>query len=216
MLIEIWSDVICPWCYTGKTRFEAALERVKADLPSLPVEVVYRPYQLDPSAEVGEARPVSEGYAKKFGGPERAEQIIGHVTRVAAGDGITFRMDRALRANTFDAHRLLEWALSAHGSQAQATLNLRLMRAYFEEGKNIGDRDTLVSLTEDAGFDSAEAREVLTTEAFADEVKAGIMRAKDFDIHAVPTFVVNGAWQIPGAQEVEVFETALRRMAERD
>lgn len=216
MLIEIWSDVICPWCYIGKTRFEAALERVKADLPSLPVEVVYRPYQLDPSASPSEARPVSEGYAKKFGGPERAEQIIGHVTRVAAADGITFQMDRALRANTFDAHRLLEWALSAHGSQAQATLNLGFMRAYFEDGKNIGDPDTLVALAEESGLDPDQAREILTTDAFADAVRAGIARAKDFDIHAVPTFVVNGAWQIPGAQEIEVFETALRRMAERD
>src|SRR6187431_3514883 len=104
MQVEIWSDVVCPWCYIGKRRFERAVAEVADDIE---VRAVYRPYQLDPSAPRGASVPVVEAYARKFGGPERAEQILDHVTRIAADDGIEFRMDRALRANTLLAHRLL-------------------------------------------------------------------------------------------------------------
>ena len=119
VLVEIWSDVVCPWCYIGKRKFETALADFagRAD-----VEVVYRAYQLDPTAPPGDARPVPEVYAKKFGGPERAAEMIDRVTSIAAEVGLDFRMDRALRANTLDAHRLL-W--STAGTPHQAALKER-------------------------------------------------------------------------------------------
>ena len=215
MLIEIWSDVICPWCYIGKTRFEKALAKTLSDHPSLPVEVVFRPYQLDPTAPHDHSEPVIETYAKKFGGDERARQIMGHVSKVAAVDGLDFRMDIAKRANTVTAHRLLEWALTEHGTAAQSALYLELMRAYFEQGLEIGNPETLLMIVVRAGLDASSAQTVMENNLYADEVAAGIAKATDLDIHAVPTFVIDGQWVIPGAQDVEVFESVLRRYAER-
>lgn len=215
MLVEIWSDIVCPWCYIGKHRFEQALEVIRTDFPSLPVKVVFRPYQLDPSAPRGTAEPVAEAYARKFGGPERARQIMDHVSKVAADDGLNFRMDQAIRANTLDAHRLLEWVAHEHGVEAQATLNLRLMRAYFEEGRDLGDHATLSALASESGLDSVRAEQVLAGDEYATQVEASLKAARDNEIHAVPTFVIDGKWQIPGAQEVEVFLNVLRRFAEK-
>ena len=215
MLIEIWSDVICPWCYIGKTRFDLALENVRRDIPSLPVEVAFRPYQLDPTAPIDRTEPLIETYAKKFGGADRATQIMGHVSKVAASDGLEFDMDIALRANTLSAHRLLEWALETAGQKAQADLYHLFMSAYFELGKNIGDHDTLVELCASANLDPDAARDVLSSDHYRIEVQRGIERASSLDIHAVPTFVIDGQWVIPGAQDVEVFESVLRRYAER-
>ena len=107
MQVEIWSDVVCPWCYIGKRRFETALARVSERRDTSAIEVVFRPYQLDPTAQVGRSQPVAVAYAKKFGSTERAQEIFDHVTEVAAGDGLEFHMDLALRANTLLAHRLL-------------------------------------------------------------------------------------------------------------
>ena len=208
--------MICPWCYIGKTRFEKALANTRSDYPSLPVEVVFRPYQLDPTAPHDQSEPVVDTYAKKFGGNERAKQIMGHVSKVAAGDGLEFRMDIARRANTITAHRLLEWALQEHGPQAQSDLYLELMRAYFEQGMEIGDSETLLQIAERAGLDTTAAAKVIESGAYSDEVAAGIARATDLDIYAVPTFVIDGQWVIPGAQDVEVFESVLRRYAERN
>ncbi|MCX7274371.1 MAG: DsbA family oxidoreductase [Burkholderiales bacterium] len=126
--VEIWSDVVCPWCYIGKRRFERAVAEVAGEIE---VRAVYRPYQLDPTASPGKATPVIDAYAKKFGGPEQAAKIIEHVSGIAAAEGIEFRMYRALRANTVLAHRLL-WVAEATGEQH--ALKERLLRAYFEEG----------------------------------------------------------------------------------
>lgn len=104
MRVEIWSDVVCPWCYIGKRKFEAALASYQGDET---FEIVWRPFQLDPTAPKGTAQPVKQVYEKKFGGPERAASIIEHVSSVAAGVGLDFDMDRAVRANTMDAHRLI-------------------------------------------------------------------------------------------------------------
>jgi len=107
--VEIFSDLVCPWCFIGKRRFERAVESLRADGLAHDLEVVVRPYQLDPTAPTNETTPVAIAYAKKFGGPEKADAILRHVTEVAAADGITFNMDVALRANTLAAHRLLAY-----------------------------------------------------------------------------------------------------------
>ncbi len=209
MRVEIWSDVVCPWCYIGKRKFEAALEQYEGRDD---VEVVWRPYQLDPTAPPGSATPVAEAYAKKFGGPERAAAIIDNVTNVAAQVGLGFRMDRAVRANTLAAHRLLGLAEAESGLATQSALKERLLQAYFVDGQNVGDTDTLVELAEAAGMNGERARALLESDEGVAETRAEIAQANELDITAVPTFVFAGRWAIPGAQEPELFLRAFQRV----
>lgn len=214
--VEIWSDVVCPWCYIGKRRFENAVARLQAEGDDVEVRAVYRPYQLDPTASPGKATPVIESYAKKFGGPERAEQIIGHVTAIAASEGIEFHMERALRANTLLAHRLL-WLTETTGQQHD--LKDRLLRAYFEDGLDIGDPDVLADCAAEIGMDRDRTRAFLDGDEGVAEVQQWLRSAAEYEITAVPTFVFAGpegqAWLVPGAQETDTFVTVLRRLADR-
>ncbi len=207
--VEIYSDVVCPWCYIGKRRFEAAVEQVADEVD---VAITYRPYQLDPSALPGKSAPVIEAYAKKFGGPERAAEIIAHVTSVAAADGIEFRMDRALRANTLLAHRALHLA-GEHGVQTQ--LKERLLRAYFTDGQDIGDLDVVAECAAEVGLDATATRAYLGGDGGLSEVREQLVEAAAHGISAVPTFVFGGAWSVPGAQDVDVFVQVLRKLAQR-
>lgn len=217
MLVEVWSDVVCPWCYIGKRRFEEAARRLAAD-PSFDeeIEVVYRPYQLDPNAPPGTSMPVPEVYARKFGGPDAAAQILGHVTNVAAEEGLEFRLERAQRANTRDAHRLLWWAHETRPSGAQDALKERLLRAYFTDGDNIGDPDVLVRCAADAGLDAEAARAALEDGTGTEELGESLAFAADHDITAVPTYVIDGRWTIPGAQDPDTFVQVMTRLAARD
>jgi predicted DsbA family dithiol-disulfide isomerase len=209
MRVEIWSDVICPWCYIGKRRFEAALAQWDgAD----DVEVVFRPYQLDPRAAPGVTTPVREAYARKFGGYERADEIIRHLTDVAAADGLEFHMDRAQRANTLLAHRLLWLAEETCGPAVQVQLKERLLQAYFVDGDNVGDPETLARLALDAGLPADRVHAVLDGDLGRDEVAAELQQAYDLGITAVPTFVFDGRWTVPGAQDPEVFVNVLGRV----
>ena len=207
--VEIYSDVVCPWCYIGKRRFEAAMQQVADEID---VNVVYRPYQLDPTALPGKSAPVIEAYAKKFGGPQRAEEIIAHVSSVAAADGIEFRMDRALRSNTLLAHRLLELA---HTQGPQVQLKERLLQAYFTDGLDIGDAGVLARCAGEVGMDEASCRSYLDGDGGLAQVRERLVEAAAHGISAVPTFVFEGAWSVPGAQDVDVFVQVLRRMAAR-
>ena len=207
--VEIWSDVVCPWCYIGKRRLEQAAERL-ADRVEL--QVVFRPYQLDPGAPVGRPSPVAEAYAKKFGGPDRAAQILSHVTRTAAQDGLEFRMDLALRANTRLAHRLL-WLAEATGHQY--ALKERLLRAYFTEGLDVGDIDVLARLAADVGLPADRVRDYLTSDDGEEQVGQWVWQASELGITAVPTFVFDGRWVVPGAQDVDTFVAVIERMLDR-
>lgn len=211
MRVEIWSDVVCPWCYIGKRRFDEALARLREQGHGDDIEVVYRAYQLDPSAPPGGSMPAREAYARKFGGEERADQIIGHVTRIAAASGIEFRMDRAIRASTMLAHRALHRVLTTRGSADQAALKEELLRAYFTDGRNVGDIDVVVACAERAGLDAGDLREWLDTDGGVAEVVADIEAAQMRDITGVPAFVIDDRFLIPGAQEVDVFEQLLMR-----
>jgi len=211
MRVEIWSDVVCPWCYIGKRRFDEALSRLREQGHGDDIEVVYRAYQLDPSAPPGGSMPAREAYARKFGGEERADQIIGHVTRIAADSSIEFRMDRAIRANTMLAHRALHRVLTTRGSADQAALKEELLRAYFTDGRNVGDIDVVVACAERAGLDAGDLREWLDTDGGVAEVLADIEAAQMRDITGVPAFVIDDRFLIPGAQEVDVFEQLLMR-----
>ncbi|NDC44727.1 MAG: DsbA family oxidoreductase [Actinobacteria bacterium] len=176
------------------------------------LEVVVRPFQLDPTAPLIESTPVALAYAKKFGGPEKAEAILRHVTDVAAADGITFNMDIALRANTLAAHRLLAYVESHHGAQAQMDVNEAIMNAYFRDGRDIADFRVLADCATAAGCEPQDVIEMLESDAYRDEIAEWLAVAAENGITAVPTFIIDDRWSIPGAQDSEMFERVLRRM----
>ncbi len=210
--VEIYSDVVCPWCYIGKRRFERGLA-VVADEVDVDFEVSFHPFQLDPRATPGDSQPVFDAYARKFGGPEQAARIIEHVTATAAEDGLEFHLDRALRANTLLAHRLLWRAGRPDAPVPQATVKERLLRAYFTEGLDIGDPDVLAGLAADVGFDRDEITAFLASDQGTAEVHDELVAAHEHGITAVPTYVLNGRWAVPGAQDPETFAQVLRKMA---
>ena len=211
--IEVYSDVVCPWCYIGKRRLDRALATL-ADDPEFPaVDTVLRPFQLDPHAPRGRAEPVGDVYSRKFGGAERANEVIARVSAVGRSEGIDFRFDRAVRPNTADAHRLLWWALQSAGATVQGDLNQLLMAAYFTDGEDVGDHDVLVDRATRCGLDADAVRQALHDEEGVEALAVALQRAADLGITAVPTFVVNSRWSIPGAQDPEYFVRALRRVA---
>ena len=208
LTVEIWSDVVCPWCYIGKRRFETALDRLRDRHPGIEVDVRYRSFMLDPTAPVGESRLVREVYERKFGGPAAAEQIIGRVTAEAAGEGLEFRMDIAKRSNTFAAHRLL---VLGERLGCQDQLKERLLAAYFTEGRSVGETDTLVQLAADVGIDEAEARAWLDDDRGRTEVEEHLEYAEANFLTGVPTFVFDRAAAVQGAQDPETFVITMER-----
>jgi predicted DsbA family dithiol-disulfide isomerase len=209
VLVEIVSDVVCPWCFIGKRRFEAAL----ADFPGRDdVTVVWRPYQLDPEAPP-EPSPVLDVYARKFGSPAEAERIVRHVGEIAATVGLDYRLGDAQRANTLDAHRLLDWAEVTAGAAYQDALAERLFRAYFTEGLHLGDAEVLARCADDVGLDGAGAFAHLASGLGTRSVQARIERAQRLGITAVPTFVFQGQFAVSGAHEPATLRMALDRAA---
>lgn len=212
MRIEIFSDVICPWCFIGKRRFETAISRLRDRGIDIEVEYSFKPFQLDPTAPADGLTPVVEAYAKKFGGHERATEILQHVTSVAAVDNIEFNMDIALRANTFDAHRLLAYVLDKYGQATQISLKEVLMDAYFTNGLNIADINVLAQCASSVGINEDESMRFLRSDDLSADVRTEIASAADLGVTAVPTFVINGQWSVPGAQDIDMFERILERM----
>ncbi len=211
MIVEVWSDVVCPWCYIGKRRFESALadyERETGDK----VDVRYRPFMLDPTAPA-DAKPVREVYEKKFGGPDAATRILDKVTTEAAGEGLAFRMDIALRANTRSAHRLL---VLAEQEGCQGPLKERLMQAYFVEGIDVADHEQLVAFGVEVGLDADRCRRWLAEESGEEEVAASLAFCAENGIASVPTYVFDRRVAVPGAQPPETFARILQRVAETD
>lgn len=206
MQVEIWSDVVCPWCYIGKRRFEQALAQFEhAD----EVTVTYRSFELDPGAAQSRSGTHAEHLARKYGMTvERAQQLNEQMTQTAAGEGLEFRFDRIRAGNTFDAHRLLHWALE-QGKQIE--LKERLLKATFTDGEQIADRDTLVRLAGEVGLDKAEARELLSSDRYADAVRADEQQAMDYGITGVPFYVINRKYGVSGAQPAEVLAQVLNR-----
>ncbi len=207
--IDVWSDIVCPWCYIGKRRLEAGLALARQEHPDIETELVYHAFQLDPTAKVGEDQLVQEVYERKFGGPERAAEIIAHVTSEAAQVGLDFRMDIAKRSNTILGHRLLAFALS---KGRQPELKERLMQAYFTEGAAIGQLPVLLKLAADVGLDPAEASAYLEADGGEDEVAADLRAAADQEITAVPTYVFNQAYAVPGALDSAAFANVFTKL----
>lgn len=208
MLIEIWSDVACPWCYVGTARFERAVEET-----GIEVEVVYRSFELDPSVPTGAASPPLVDYlTRKFGDASRVQAAHARLTAAGADAGIDFHWAGMRRANTFDAHRLLTWALDTEGAPPQRALKKRLLRAYFTDGLDVADHAVLADLAAEAGLDRAAAAAVLASDRYADDVRAARDEAHRNGIAAVPTFVVDGEWMLQGAHETSAWVRALTRM----
>jgi len=206
MRVEIWSDVVCPWCYIGKRRFESALGRFEH---AAEVEVVWRAFELDPAGPVEREGAYADRLASKYGVPlSEAEAMVERMTRVGDDEGLDMRFDRARPGNTFDAHRLIHLGLERG---VQDAVKERLLAATFSEGRPTGRPETLVEVAVEAGLDRDEARELLAGDRFAAEVRADEQQARALGISAVPFFVVDRAFGVPGAQNPDVLLDVLRQ-----
>jgi predicted DsbA family dithiol-disulfide isomerase len=199
--VEIWSDVVCPWCYIGKRRFESALARFDR-----PVEVEWKSFELDPDAPIRRGS-TAEHLARKYGLTlDQVAAMHERMTALAAAEGLEYHLDETQGGNTFDAHRLLQYGKSRGiGGETKE----RLLRAYFTEREPIGEREVLVRLGEELGLE--DAGEVLESDAFAREVRADEHEARLFGINAVPFFVIDRYYAVEGAQPAEVILGALTR-----
>ena len=204
MDIEFWSDVVCPWCYIGKRRFEKAL----AQFPHRDtVDIHWRSFELDPDAEQQYSNTLEEMLAQKYGVTlEQAAQMNARVAGQAAAEGLEYHLDQAKRGNTFNAHRLVQLAAERG---VQGAVAERLMHAYFTEGQPIGDAETLARLVAEAGLSADEARATLAGDDYADAVRADERRAAMLGIHGVPFLVIDERYAVSGAQPTEVFLKAL-------
>jgi predicted DsbA family dithiol-disulfide isomerase len=206
MQVEIWSDVVCPWCYLGKRRFERALESFghRDD-----VTVVYRSFELDPAAVPGVSVPTVDLLASKYGmSVAQATAAQRQMEQRAAQDGLEFRLDDLRSGSTRDAHRLLQLAAAHH---RQAELAERLHRAYFSEQVSIFDHPALTELAVEAGLDRGDVRTVLAGEDYGDAVEADEAMARSLGANGVPFFVIDRRYAISGAQPAEVIAEALNR-----
>jgi predicted DsbA family dithiol-disulfide isomerase len=199
MHIDIVSDVICPWCFIGKRRLERALRQ----RPELEVSIAWRAFQLNPDMPA-DGMPRDAYVAAKFGGAAQAARIYGAVTEAGRAEGIPFAFDRIRRTpSTRDAHRLIRFAASR--GRADPVVEA-LFRAYFLEGRDIGDREILADIiAESAGFPRADAVQYLAGRAGAEELLAEERSARRLGVNAVPCFIVDGGYAISGAQEPEFF-----------
>jgi len=221
--IDIWSDVMCPWCAIGYTQFTQAVEQLEGEIA---VETRFMPFELNPDMP-REGKPQDRHLAEVYGRTmEQVEAMRAQMLDVAARSG--FPMDYVGRGtvlgeppepmmwNTFDAHKLLRWALAGAGWEAQTRLKLALLRAHFQQRLNISDRAVLLDIAAAEGFDRATAGEALDDEALAIAVRLDEKRARDNGITSVPTFVVNGRYILQGANEPHVFRSALVKLASMD
>ena len=204
--IDIWSDVVCPWCAIGKRRFEAALARFPHKDA---VEVAWRSFELDPSAPSLQEGDNATRLARKYGRTrEQAVAMMQQVADTAARDGLDFDLVNARSGNTFDAHRVLH--LGAERG-VQGAVKERLLRGYMSEREAIGDRDVLVRLASEAGLDAEEVRATLASDRFARDVREDEELARKLGISGVPFFVLGGSIGVSGAQPVDVMLRALEQ-----
>lgn len=206
MKIEIWSDVMCPFCYIGKNNFEQALNKLPFKDE---VEVEWKSFQLDPTLDPNKTQDTIQYFREKKGVAEaQAAQMLGQVTQMGKGAGIDFNFEKTLITNTFSAHKLLHLAKKHNKSNE---MEEALFIAHFIDGKNVGDVEVLVALAESLGIDREEARETITTDQLDYEVNRDIQEARNNGISGVPFFVLNGKYAVSGAQPAEVFENAMQQ-----
>lgn len=206
MRVEIWSDIACPWCYVGKRRLESAL----AAFPHRDaLDITWRSFELDPGAPPRQPEGHAAMLASKYRMPlPRAQEMLESMTATGAAEGITFRFDRGIVGNTFDAHRLLHFAATT--GQRPALVE-RLFAAYFTEGEAVSDHEVLVRIAGEAGLDADAARAMLASDAHAADVRNDESLASQYGISGVPFFAIDGKYGVSGAQSAEVLGSALRQ-----
>ncbi|WP_266368929.1 DsbA family oxidoreductase [Tellurirhabdus rosea] len=206
MKIEIWSDVVCPFCYIGKRHFEQALSTFSGKDR---LEIQWKSFELDPHARPEPGVSLTETLAHKYGqSVEWAEQMQQRVAATASAAGLNFRLDRAMPANTFHAHRLIHFA-EQRGKQAEA--EERLFKAYFEEGAVVDNPETLIRLAAEIGLNADEVENLLASDEFGPEVRYDEQEAQALGVRGVPFFVIDRKYAISGAQPVEVFQQTLEK-----
>ncbi|MER8235260.1 DsbA family oxidoreductase [Streptomyces sp. NPDC101490] len=210
MKIEIFSDILCPWCYVGKRRIQDALDRFGHQDE---VEVVWRSYELGPEAE-HEPGPTAEKVMEQWMDPAAVPVRVAQIKEHGRKEGVELNMHLSTPVNSFDAHRLTHLAAARGGADEMVE---RLLHGYHTAAVNIADHDVLVRLAEEAGLDAAEARGVLAGDAYADAVRADEQRARDLGVSGVPSVVVDGLPPVSGVMDpaalVEHLERARSRSA---
>ena len=204
MKVEIWSDIMCPFCYIGKRRFEEALRQFphKED-----IEVTWKSFQLNPAMKTDPGKSINQYLAETKGWTvEQAKQVNEQVTRMAAEAGLHYDFDKAIVANSFDAHRLIQLA-KANGKGDE--MEERLFSAYFTEGKDTSDHETLTQLGAEIGLNAADIQKMLTSNEYAEHVEMDIYESRQIGVRGVPYFVLNDRYAVTGAQPSETFHGAL-------
>jgi len=206
MRIDVWSDIVCPWCYVGKRRLEHALRALDARDE---IQVVHRSFQLNPAAPRDRTTDRAEGLKAKYGlSPSELQAMEARLVSIARDEGLDFRFEGQVSGNTFDAHRVVQMARERGVQDAVVE---RLFRAYFVEGRSIFEPEALSLLAAEAGLDGASVRQALATEAYADAVTADIEEAASLRVRGVPFFVIDQRYALSGAQPVDVFRQALEQ-----
>jgi predicted DsbA family dithiol-disulfide isomerase len=204
--VDIWSDIVCPWCAVGKRRFEAALARFphRDD-----VEVIWRAFELDPSAPAVQEGDNATRLARKYGRTkEQALAMMHQLEEMAAKDGLEFHLTTARSGNTFDGHRVLHLAAERG---LQGAVKERFLRGYHSEGEAIGEHEVLVKLASEAGLDAEEVRAVLASDRYASEVREEEKTARQLGVNGVPFFVLGEKYAVSGAQPADVLLGALEQ-----
>jgi predicted DsbA family dithiol-disulfide isomerase len=212
MLVEIWSDIVCPWCYIGKRRFEAALARFEhADA----VEVRWRSFELDPNAPFRRSGSMAQHLAAKYGfSVEQASDRLASMDRLAAQEGLHYDLARTQGGNTFTAHRLIHLGYEKDAATG-AALKEALLHAYFEQLLPVSDPEVLAEIGVQVGLDRDEVEKTLDSDRFAGEVRRDEAEAAALGCTGVPFFVFDRAFAVPGAQDSDTFLLTLRRAWER-
>ena len=204
MKVEIWSDIMCPFCYIGKRRFEEALRQFphKED-----IEVTWKSFQLNPAMKTDPGKSINQYLAETKGWTvEQAKQVNEQVTRMASEAGLHYDFDKAIVANSFDAHRLIQLA-KANGKGDE--MEERLFSAYFTEGKDTSDHETLTQLGTEIGLNAADIQKMLVSDEYAEHVERDIYESRQIGVRGVPYFVLNDRYAVTGAQPSETFHSAL-------
>ncbi|HXX86454.1 MAG TPA: DsbA family oxidoreductase [Casimicrobiaceae bacterium] len=209
LVVDIVSDVVCPWCYIGKRKLEAALFELETRAPGASIAVRWHPFQLNPDLPAEGVDRIAYLEAK-FGSKARADQIYSRVKSVGAEVGIAFDFDRISRVpNTLDAHVLIAWAQQRGAGEAADTLVERLFRAFFIEGRLLGEREELVRIAAEAGLPEQETRSSLESLPVRAEVEAEDREARGVGIGGVPFFIFNGRTAVAGAHDPETLLKAI-------
>ena len=213
MTIDIWSDVVCPWCYLGKRRLESVL----ADFAHRDqVEIRWRSFELDPNSPEQSTEPIELLLARKYGtSVDQVRAQNRRLTDMAAAEGLSYKLENLRQANSFAAHRLLHAAKAAGGPDLQAQVKERIMKGYFCEEAAVGRADVLRALATEAGMVTTLVDEVLAGDAYAVEVREDLSAARDIGVSGVPFFLFEGKWAVSGAQSTETFKQALKQVYEQ-